>query len=233
MNSDFIFPQQGDIGFIHDQDIISNLILLGQKVVHPQSPSEASHVLICLSGDVWLHAEPPQVSLVSGREIFDPRKNNWFILRNKLSDIKQHTSEEESMTQKWFDAAMDFIGHKYSINSLFGLSVKGRAVFCSQLVAEMYKKVGYTLNLGSSQSIFPSDLAKLRNEIGWLDVTNSYKLLLGGNLYENTQKYSQDNIKMMRKLAILNIEARIDSVRANLLSIKNSILYYDLGSGLL
>lgn len=74
MTDDPVVPRPGDIALVSGGGLRNRILAALQNAARlgKYKSQGVSHVLLCMTGEIWFHATPPTVRLVLGREAFGP-----------------------------------------------------------------------------------------------------------------------------------------------------------------
>lgn len=181
------FPIPGDIALVTGGAKSSKLIAASHRLLRKRT--RFSHCAINFFGDIWCHASPPGgVQLITTSDLLlgSNYESDWEVLR-PITAPKDDQSpgairlqpSEHKQENPWLDATLYFCGQRY--NYIFMLPKIARwnhSKFCSELVAEVYERVGHTTSLKEKRatSVTPAHLDELATKTAeWRPVTTKIK----------------------------------------------------------
>lgn len=192
-------PQVGDIILVSSRGILAWTNRLLQNLLK----TRFTHALVAIDNKLAVHSLPIKGVQITGiwDELTQKNVTEWKVLRNtEIAEYEiQATSENFDMLVKnlkstsyrriesmlkssgkptVFGEAIENADKKY--NSLFYLSrlfrgYRANHVFCTQLIDEIFKKMGFPISQKKSDKVFPKDIENLKEIDGWNDITEDYK----------------------------------------------------------
>jgi hypothetical protein len=161
--------QIGDIIFSHEHgDKSSRLILLAQSMLD-QTPAEYSHVAICLSPGIFVHAVPhdeqsvptkgASYSVVENYFNIAAYKDNLHALTLPKISVLRLTALSQNYWAPLQKAILYLFGQEYTFRFLMRPGRDTGTTFCSRFVVQILRRSGISLSdLGPSHGVTPSKL---------------------------------------------------------------------------
>jgi uncharacterized protein YycO len=150
-------PQVGDYGVVKTKGLLGKLIRIGTQ-------SRWNHCFIYVGNDLIVEANPKGVALspVSKYPLVAWNKHEE-LFQTQRENIAYHAKALVGRPYSFFTIAgmvLRILGFKFLSNRLLKAISKYDNYICSELVAECYRKAGFTLIREEDYLVVPGDLAE-------------------------------------------------------------------------